>query len=135
MSFGGDLEKFGIKTKAEGERVMRKSAFDLFASVIYQTPIDKGVLRNNWFATIGKPSTETTDESDKIGNGTVARMESVVNAADWENTVFMTNNLPYSIPIEYDGWSAQAPQGMVRINTARWDSIVMNNAKALASGD
>ena len=64
MSFGDDLGKFSAKTKSIGEQVLRQSAFDLFSSIVRQTPVDKGVLRNNWFATIGRPSTEATDETD-----------------------------------------------------------------------
>lgn len=130
MSFGDDLGKFSAKTKSIGEQVLRQSAFDLFSSIVRQTPVDKGVLRNNWFATIGRPSTEATEDPDKSGAGTVAAIDDVVNTAEWSSTIYLTNNLDYVIPIEYDGWSAQAPQGMVRVNTARWDTIVKNNIKA-----
>ena len=136
MSFSNDLGKFSAKTKGIGDKVLRQSAFDLFSSIVRQTPVDKGVLRNNWFATIGKPSTETTDETD----GDSGRQENdkrvsddidkVLDAADWASTVYLTNNLDYSIPIEYDGRSAFARKGMVRVNVARWDDIVQNNIKA-----
>lgn len=130
MSFSDDLGKFSVKTKGIGDKVLRQSAFDLFASIVRQTPVDTGVLRNNWFATIGTRSTETTEDEDKAGAGTLSRIEDVLDSAEWSSTVYLTNNLDYSIPIEYDGWSAQAPQGMVRVNVARWDTIVKNNARA-----
>lgn len=136
MSFGDDIGQFSINTKAAGDNVLRKSAFDLFSSIVRQTPVDKGVLRNNWFATIGRPSTETSEETDgdsgrQLNDKRVNdEIDNVLNAADWSSTVYLTNNIEYSIPIEYDGWSAFAPQGMVRVNTARWETIVKNNIKA-----
>jgi hypothetical protein len=136
VSFGGDIERFNLGAKAVGEKVLRKSAFDLFSSIVRQTPVKTGVLRNNWFATIGIPSTEISEETDGIAGRQLNdkrvsdEIDKVVNAADWSSTIYLTNNLEYAIPIEYDGWSAQAPQGMVRVNTARWDSIVKNNIKA-----
>ena len=40
------------------------------------------------------------------------------------NVVYLTNNLPYAQRLEYEGWSKQAPAGMVRVNMARIADIM-----------
>lgn len=132
MSFGSQLDAFHKKTMEKVVKVKRLSAFDLFSAIVLETPVDKGVLRNNWFAQIGRPSAETTSAEDKSGRGTVQRIQVELTSVDLENDIYFTNNLVYAVPIEFDGLSGKAPQGMVRINALRWDSIVNVNARRLA---
>lgn len=129
MSFTRDLKKFR-KTSMDNYRdVKRLSAFDLFSSIVIATPVLKGVLRNNWFADIGRGSVKTTGEGDLSGQGTVNDIERVLQGTTLIKDTFLTNNLPYGPPIEFDGHSAQAPVGMVRVNTIRWDAIVSRHAR------
>lgn len=132
MSFGNQLDAFRKKTMEKVVKVKRLSAFDLFSAIILETPVDKGVLRNNWFAQIGRPSSDTTDGEDRSGRGTIQRVQVELSSVDLEKDIYFTNNLVYAVPIEFDGLSAKAPQGMVRINALRWDSIVSSNARRLA---
>ena len=129
MSFTNDLQVFNKRTLKKAEVVKRRSALDLFSAIVLETPVDKGVLRNNWFATIGAPSTETTTRADKGGNATVGRIRSAIENANLKQDILLTNNLPYAAPIEFDGHSHKAPQGMVRVNTLRWDDIVAVNIR------
>ena len=129
MSFKKDLTKFQKRAIDKCVKVKELSALDLFSSIVLETPVDKGVLRNNWFASLGAASSERTDSKDKSGQGTIARIKSILSATNLESDVYMTNNLPYVIPIEFDGISGKAPEGMVRVNTLRWDSIVAANTK------
>ena len=129
MSFENDLKVFNKRTLKKAEVVKRKSALDLFSAIVFETPADKGVLRNNWFASIGAPSTALSTSGDIGGNATVARIKSAVANADLKQDILLTNNLPYAVPIEFDGHSHKAPQGMVRVNTLRWSSIVAVNIK------
>lgn len=133
MSFSRQLQEFRKKTLERYVRVKRLSAFDLFAAVVMETPVDKGVLRNNWFADIGNGSDETTEEGDKGGQGTIQRIKNVLDGVDLARDVFLTNNLPYAKPIEFDGHSGKAPEGMVRVNALRWDQIVKRNVRKVKS--
>lgn len=134
MSFSSDLKKFRVKTMQKYTKVKRLSAFDLFSAIVLETPVDKGVLRNNWFASIKNPSAEMTEASDPSGSSTIRRIQNIVNGSDLLTDVFLTNNLPYAVPIEFDGISGKAPQGMVRVNTTRWDSIVRSNVRGVNRG-
>lgn len=129
MSFSKDLQSFQAKTEQSMYKVIRYSAFDLFSSIVFQTPVDKGVLRNNWYAEIGNPSDAVTEKAAPVGDATVGRINDVLKRVKLEDIIYLTNNLPYSVPIEFDGHSAKAPEGMVRINTARWEEIVEANVR------
>jgi hypothetical protein len=56
----------------------------------------------------------TGREPDKTGGSSIADLKNIGVGS----VTYMTNNLPYAIPIEY-GHSKQSPAGMVRINVAR----------------
>lgn len=134
MSFESDLKRFQKKTLEKYLKVQRLSAFDLFAAIVLETPVDKGVLRNNWFAEIGNPSAAKAESSDPSGSQAIGRIRVVLEGSDISRDIFLTNNLPYAVPIEFDGHSGKAPQGMVRVNTIRWDHIVRANTRKVQSG-
>ena len=134
MSFARDLQRFRERTMEKYTKVKRLSAFDLFSAIVLETPVDKGVLRNNWFASIGTGSTETTNTGDKSGASTVQKIRSILEGTDLVKDVFLTNNLPYAVPIEFDGISGKAPEGMVRVNVLRWNQIVRANARKVSRG-
>ncbi|AMB81795.1 hypothetical protein AV641_12465 [Pseudomonas fragi] len=82
-----------------------------------------GRFRGNWMFSIGSPDTSTVDQVDPGGSRSMAR---IVNGALHFNageTAYITNSLPYAIPLEY-GHSTQAPNGMVRITLANFQKIV-----------
>lgn len=128
MSFFRDLSNFRKRTISRYERVVRGSALDLFSLIVQATPVDKGVLRNNWFVSLDAPSSSVTEAPGDEATA-LLRLRSGVNKAKAENDIYLTNNLPYAIPIEFDGHSAQAPGGVVRQNTAKWSQIVASNVK------
>lgn len=127
MNFDNQLRRFSDKTEKTYKDVFRRASFNLFSAIVLDTPVDKGVLRNNWFVALDSPSSETTME-EGTGSGAIVEADSILKNVDLDTEVFITNNLPYAETIEFDGHSAQAPEGMVRINTARWDSIVQFSA-------
>ena len=120
-SFEKSLQKFGKKVVENHEKVKRMASFDLFASIVLATPVDKGTLRGNWFASIGVGSDFKSEKTDEAGTDTNRNIESVLELTSADQDVFLTNNLPYATRIEYDGWSSQAEKGMVRVNTMRWN--------------
>lgn len=146
MSFTGDLTRFRRRTMDKYVKVKRLSAFELFAAIVKETPVDKGVLRNNWFADLGKASSKTVDTGDRSGDGTISRIQGVLQGVDLDRDVFLSNNLAYAAVVEFGGypsppkggegktsggWSLKAPEGMVRINAANWERIVKRNVRKL----
>lgn len=148
MSFSSDIAGFRLKTLDNYRAVKRMSAFDLFSAIILETPVDKGVLRNNWFVSMGSPSLETTEAGD-AGQGPISRTEQELNSTSLNKDIFFTNNLKYATVIEFggypnppikgkgmvaNGFSRKAPEGMVRVNALRWKTLVENNVKVIQNG-
>lgn len=126
--FEQQLRGFGIKTMDRVDKVRRASVLELFKLVIFATPVDTGRLRGNWQTTINTPKWGVVDRDDKGGGAALA--EAMANLGSLVDVVWFTNNLPYAERIEYDGWSKQAPEGMVRRHLAQWQRIVAAKARA-----
>lgn len=118
-----DLQKFAKKVGGKTETVIRRVAYDAFSRVIRKTPVDLGRARANWIPLVGKIPTGTIDTLDKSGDATIAKV-----AAESKNfkpgTIFyLVNNLPYINRLE-NGWSQQAPSGMVQTTMVEVRSIL-----------
>lgn len=126
--FEAKLRGFGIKTLDRIDKVRRASVLELLKLVIFSTPVDTGRLRGNWQTTLNSPAGAAIDRLD-LG-GAAAMADAVANLGSLTDVVWFTNNLPYAERIEYDGWSKQAPEGMVRRHVASWRRIVEAKARA-----
>lgn len=111
----------------------RKLAIDFFSDVTMRTPVDKGVARANWNPSIGAPDlTFDAEKTDKTGEETITKIQSVVNSLKYDTTLYLSNATPYIQKLEFGlyssknaldpkskvtskGFSKQAPQGIVRI--------------------
>ena len=137
--FALDVSKWVAKAKMAPERVVRSVTIKLWSAVIKGSPVDTGRFRGNWFASGGTPSSEVSQTMDKTGGATINNAtQVVVGIADWTNMT-LTNNLPYAEVIEFGGYpgdgpntvggfSKQAPQGCVRVNVARFQQLINEEA-------
>lgn len=127
MSFSDDVQGFAAKAGKSVDETMRAIALELFSSTIKDTPVDTGRARGNWQTTIGAPA---TGEVDRLGEGDAVK-EVSATVADFSGgkVIYLSNNLPYIYRLEYDGWSDQAPGGMLRKNVARIQQIVAKAAR------
>lgn len=82
-----------------------------------------GRFRGNWMFSIGAPDESTTEEVDPSGQRSTARIVNGALEFKAGEVAYITNSLPYAIPLEF-GHSSQAPEGMVRITVARFQRIV-----------
>ena len=129
QSFALDLQRFARKAGGNLDKVLRKVVFDITREIIQKTPVDTGHARSNWFWGVQVVSDEDATLS-KSGAPSLARAASFASTVRSGGVVYLTNNLPYILPLEF-GSSQQAPAGMVRITVARWQSIVDRAARAL----
>jgi hypothetical protein len=126
MSFASDVAKFAKKAGKSVDETGRAIVLELFGSVIKDTPVDTGRARGNWQTTIGSPASGVVDRD----GAAPALSEMTGQAASFGgNTIYLSNRLPYIYRLEYDGWSDQAPYGMVRKNVARIQKIVAKAAR------
>nr|BDD43784.1 hypothetical protein 4 [Spirochaetaceae bacterium] len=124
MSFYLDLKRFADKTERKLLIIPRKTALELFRRVVMRTPVDTGRARGNWQANVGSPAVGVVEATDTGGGSTIMDIAKEVESWDVENVaIYLVNNLPYIVPLE-DGWSDQAPAGMVKISLAEFPDIV-----------
>jgi len=122
-TFALDLAKFAEKAEKNAQVVVRKVGIDLFSKTVERTPVDTGRARANWNCSIGAPSLATSEQTDKGGEVAKARIKNTLH--DWkQGDIYLMNSLPYIRRLEYDGWSKQAPAGMVRISVAEFQTFV-----------
>lgn len=108
FDFGVDLmraaEFLGVESAREAAVEI---ATTLDRKIVEKTPVDTGRARANWFVAEGAPRLDTTE-------GTVPSSRPALTG---ESVIYITNSLPYIVPLEY-GHSEQAPAGMVRVAIA-----------------
>jgi hypothetical protein len=136
MSFSDDLKRFSKKTGLTLDEVAVTVCSELTKSVIINTPVDTGSARANWQASLNRHISTTTSSKDKTGASSISKGISIAKGAAG-SIFYLTNNLPYIRKLEFGGYnagskvvggfSAQAPQGMVRISMQK----IKNNLKRL----
>lgn len=113
---------------------VRDSAEELLSDIVKSTPTNTGQLRGNWQVSLGSPEDGSLiGVTDMSGLNTISKGRDVLKPFILGDTgtrsIYFANNLDYAENIEYGHHSKQAPYGMVRINTIRFDSIVKKNFK------
>ena len=129
MSFSRDISRFSVKVKKTVVDVRRLTILRLFRDIVMDTPVDEGTLRANWQCNAVNPLTGPL--SSRALEEVFSEMERVLSGGRPDDTVFLTNNLPYAYPIEFLGHSKRkAPEGMVRKNVIRWTQIVEQTVRS-----
>jgi len=113
-TFNFDISKFVDKTSKTADAEVRKICLDLLTGIVLKTPVDTGRARANWFTSVGSPSANVTEATDPSGSATISSAIGPISKAVG-NVLWITNNLPYIYRLEFEGWSKQAPAGMVRV--------------------
>lgn len=108
------------------EKVVRGTLLGMGSKIIKRSPVDTGRFTGNWQFTINAPASGTLSNTKP----NQADLISISQKMDMGNVFYMTNNLPYGERLEY-GYSAQAPQGMVRITLGEYSQILELEAKKL----
>ena len=119
------------------DKVVRGTLLDLSRRIVLRTPVGNpslwqgppppgytgGQARGNWQASISSPNTGTTATIDKSGSATLASINGKVQNAPG-NVWYLANNLPYIGRLEFDAWSTQATEGMVRVSLAELNRAI-----------
>lgn len=120
-AFNIRLKEFGNKDVPKRHLTLQKRiALDLLNRIVFRTPVDTGRARGGWQVSRGGPQ-RRLGEPDRDGSATVSRGESVVRALKPYNNLAIYNNVFYIQFLE-NGYSQQAPSGMVGISVAEVES-------------
>lgn len=96
------------------DKLVRRVSVAADQAVVMATPVDTGLARSNWVATLDTAFTgvvaEPNTNSMEQARGAIARYNGDVHAS-----VHLTNNLDYIEKLN-EGHSMQAPAGYVRIS-------------------
>lgn len=120
--FRTDIARIIAKDKEKLNVVVRKLCLELDKSMVLKSPVDTGRFKANWNVSFSLPDLSTSESTDKSGGATIAKAQSELQNVKAGTKVYITNSLPYSYRLEYQGWSQQAPMGMVRVTLAEFDS-------------
>jgi hypothetical protein len=130
MTFALDISKLVKKYNGNVDKAVRTTGFELVRRVVNNTPVETGLLRGNWQATVDVPATGAIEREDKAGQATIqAAMPAIKQMTG--RVFWLSNNLPYAYRIEYEGHSSiKAPAGMVRVSIAELqDSLALSQIK------
>lgn len=144
-TFALNIARFVDKAGKNASTVVRKIGIETLKSVVLKSPVGNpenwkspppkgyvgGRLRANWNVSFNSPDTATTERTDKTGAATITRGTAALANADTERPIYIMNSLPYVRRIEYQGWSAQAPAGMVRVTVAEMQFKVNEIVRSL----
>ena len=124
LAFDRQIEAFAKKANISIDRAIRGTSIKLFSAIILASPVDTGRFRANWQASNERPASgEVNGFADPVN-----KVATYINGAPFANEFTLANNLPYAYKLEF-GYSNQAPQGMVRINVARFQRILDEQAR------
>lgn len=115
-----NADNFSRRVELHGKQIPREGIVEVHRALhieagrrlILRSPVDTGRFRNNWQTGIGSAPSGEANLADPLSRGAakVARLEPFV-LTTW------VNNVPYAGRLE-NGWSKQAPAGMLRITAA-----------------
>ena len=157
-NFSLDLSAYLAKAKGNLDAVVQTIVQEVGASLVEMSPVGKrelwavnidragrglppvppgyvgGRFRANWQASINTPSSSQFDDIDPSGQVSIDRIRNVATTANSAagQTFYIMNNLPYAQRLE-NGWSQQAPSGMVGITVVRWRGILLDAVQSVRS--
>ena len=105
-------------------QVTRRTALDLHKKIVLKTPVATGRARASWTINPGEPDRTIQPEgqmtTEQATQTALAQQSKVATAQPYE-AIWISNNLEYIVPLE-EGWSQQAPAGMVAVSLAELDT-------------
>jgi len=118
MGFAASIRKHNTKVKREVSEKVLTIATELFTEVVHGTPVDKGILKNNWYAGTGKSYNASYNASSASKDGMVSltqitSLRTYTGFLGRDGSVSLSNSTPYGFRAEYAGWPAPEWTGRV----------------------
>lgn len=93
-----------------------------------------GRFRGNWQVSFDTAITGNIERVDPNGGASKAAGAALMQTFTTEvGTIWMMNNLPYGPRLEYEGWSSQAPAGMVQISVTEAQTFLNKAVSELST--
>jgi hypothetical protein len=130
--FRRDMRRIIDKAKNRNDLFVRRLCLDIDRRLVLKSPVDKGRFRANWNIGYGSINTSTSENLDPTGSESIARANVELSGAKAGMQIFITNSLPYAQRLE-NGWSGQAPFGMVKLTAEELQPVARQLALELRS--
>jgi len=119
MSVEDDLIRASVNFAGVHRQTIRGTLLSFSRRVIRETPVDTGRLRGNWQSSLNVPENIPVErfQKAKTSGAASADASATIDKLQIGDIFWFTNNLPYARRIE-EGYSLQAPEGMLRRNVA-----------------
>ena len=128
MSYTDEV-KAGLATLLEsGRQTARVACESMFTEIVDISPVKTGLFASNWQTVEGASDLDLSGVSNRGRSATLSEMRTVIERWDCRRPLFLVNVLPYGPRLEYEGWSRQAPNGMVRITAVKWPRFLKDAA-------
>ena len=118
------LETIIKRYKKDSISLVRISCATLSGFIVDGMAVDTGSARASWNASKGAPVVNNIYISPDDPTPPRNNFTEVANSIMPGETFTFVNGIEYMGVLEYEGHSAQMPNGVLRVNVARWDSIV-----------
>ena len=93
--------------------VSRFLATEISANTNRRTPRDTGRARRSWTPSINVPKAENIDPRESDERHDIASVTRNLKLGD---TYYYSNGQPYINRLEFESWSPQAPNGILRVS-------------------
>lgn len=136
VDFMDTINEWVEHTETQIDDVLQTIVFKIGESVVRLSPVDTGRFRGNWQLTIDGTSSSSLVRYDKDGQSTINEIASKANSFTAGQVAYIQNHVLYGNDLEYglyngptakvtdEGFSKQAPSGMVRITEMQFSNIV-----------
>ncbi len=124
-----ELKRLGDLSDEKFLAVVKKLAFDGFKELVIRTPVDTGFAQSNW--RVGINSTDERAIRASATGGVYAPAQYGNPAIEFGDNVHLYNNVVYMKALE-QGWSQQAPAGMVEPTYSRLIQVAASLANTLS---
>lgn len=121
--FSKQVRAFSDKAVIQSTKHLKNVAMEMFTRVVMRSPVDTGRFRSNWMLTINADTEATRDDTDPSGMVAYGAALAAMEAVKLGDRIVTQNNLPYAERLE-NGWSKQAPTGMVALTVQEYPAIV-----------
>lgn len=118
MGFANSIRKYSQKVERQVSNKIIAIACELFTEVVTGTPVDKGVMINNWYAGTGKVrngaySETLTNKQGMNSLNQIASLKLYTGFLGKDGAVSISNSTPYGFRAEYAGWPQPVWSGKV----------------------
>lgn len=144
MSFAVDLRKFAEKAKERADEAVGAVVISIAAELDRRSPVGDaafwiskpppgyvgGRFRANWQLGVGTIPQGERNAVDPSGTVALPAIRAAIPDDAAGKVYFLANNVPYAQRLE-NGWSRQAPQGLVGLTAQRFQQIVKEAVERL----